>query len=130
VDGDAATLQEIQDTGAQVVTILDTPWPKSDAVDCAAEHALALEKCANHLPAAIEDPSVRDALEVAAKSVDVPVIDPQPWLCTPAGVCPVVVGNTIVYRDDSHMAETFSESLAPVLGERLTSLFGKDLTGL
>ncbi|MFE9767883.1 acyltransferase family protein [Streptomyces sp. NPDC005808] len=129
VDGDTATLEDLQNTGAQVVTILDTPWPKSDAVTCAADHPLALEECANHLPAAIEDPNVRDALKVAAKATGIPVIDPQPWLCTPSNNCPVVVGNTIVYRDDSHMAETFSESLAPVLGERLTELFGKDLTG-
>ncbi|MFJ2832667.1 acyltransferase family protein [Streptomyces sp. NPDC087263] len=128
-DGFRATLEDIQDTGAQVATILDTPWPKSDAVDCAAQHPLKLEACANYLPVAIHDQIRRDALKDAAKSVDVPVIDPEPWLCTAEGYCPVVVGNTIVYRDDSHMAETFSESLAPVLGERLTELFGKDLTG-
>ncbi|MFD4522700.1 acyltransferase family protein [Streptomyces sp. NPDC058470] len=124
VRGYGSALAALRQTGTKVVTILDTPWPRSDAVDCAAAHPLALEKCANHLPTAINDPIVRDALKQGAKLAEVPVIDPQPWLCTQAGYCPVVVGNTIVYRDDSHMAESFSESLAPVLGERLTELFG------
>jgi hypothetical protein len=75
------------------------------------------------------DQTRRDALRDAAKSTDVAVIDPQPWLCTPEGDCPVVVGNTVVYRDDSHMAETFVESLAPLLNDRLSELFGADLNG-
>ncbi|WP_127360055.1 acyltransferase family protein [Actinacidiphila soli] len=123
------TLQSLVDTGAEVATLLDNPWPKSDAVDCAAKHPLKLQTCANHLPRAIMDQTRRDALRDAAKSTDVAVIDPQPWLCTPEGDCPVVVGNTVVYRDDSHMAETFVESLAPLLNDRLSDLFGADLNG-
>jgi hypothetical protein len=56
------------------------------------------------------------------------VIDPEPWLCSPAGNCPVVVGNTLVYRDTSHVAESYAETIAPVLGKRLSDLFGTDLT--
>jgi hypothetical protein len=37
------------------------------------------------------------------------------------------VENTLVYRDASHMAETYSEAIAPVLGQRLSTLFGADL---
>ena len=33
-----------------------------------------------------------------------------------AGVCPVVVGNDLVFRDDNHLTVSYSRTLAPVLG--------------
>ncbi|MEU3187647.1 acyltransferase family protein [Streptomyces sp. NPDC006923] len=126
-DGYRETFQDLAKSGARVATILDTPWPKVDAVDCAASHPLRLERCANHVADAIQDRTRRDAVRDAATSAGTSVIDPEPWLCTPAGDCPVVVGNTIAYRDDSHMTESYSEAVAPVLGNRLTALFGRDL---
>ncbi|MDX3853520.1 acyltransferase family protein [Streptomyces sp. AK02-01A] len=126
-DGFRETFQALAKSGARVTAILDTPWPKVDAVDCAASHPLRLERCANHAPDAIQDQTRRNATRDAAKSAGTSVIDPEPWLCTPAGECPVVVGNTIAYRDDSHMTEAYSEAMAPVLGNRLTALFGTDL---
>lgn len=55
------------------------------------------------------------------------MIDPLPWLCGTGG-CPVVVGDTFVYRDDSHLTESYAEALAPVLGREMTALYGADLT--
>ena len=52
------------------------------------------------------------------------MIDPAPWLCAPSGTCPVLVGDTVVYRDDSHMSEAYAEALAPVLDEALAPLIG------
>ncbi|MEV8545271.1 SGNH hydrolase domain-containing protein [Streptomyces sp. NPDC051572] len=50
------------------------------------------------------------------------MIDPEPWLCPRSGRCPVVVGDTFVYRDESHMAETCAGALAPILGQELEKL--------
>ena len=49
------------------------------------------------------------------------VIDPLPWFCT-ASICPPVVGNTLVYKDGSHMTTAYAEALAPVLGDHLPPL--------
>jgi hypothetical protein len=125
--GFEGTFRTLRNSGAEVAAMLDTPWPTSDAVDCAGLHPLKLQACASDLRRAVRDPAKRTEIRDAAKAVGVPVIDPAPWLCAPAGGCPVAVGNTLVYRDDSHMAETYSEALAPVLGTRLTALFGADL---
>jgi hypothetical protein len=62
----------------------------------------------------------RKAIRSAARPTGAAVIDPYLWLCTKAGICPVVVGNTLVYRDDSHMAKTFSEAIGP--RDRLSAL--------
>lgn len=36
-------------------------------------------------------------------------------LFCPAAVCPVVVGNTLVYRDDNHIAPEYAAVVTPVI---------------
>ena len=38
------------------------------------------------------------------------------YFCT-ADRCPVVVGNTLVYRDDNHVTTEYAQVLAPLLAE-------------
>jgi hypothetical protein len=55
----------------------------------------------------------------ALGQLGVKVIEPVSWFCT-ATLCPPVVGNIMVYKDDSHLSTAYSQALAPVLGEQLT----------
>ncbi|MFG1808710.1 acyltransferase family protein [Streptomyces sp. NPDC049040] len=126
-DGYRSVYERLGNSGARVAALLDTPWPTSDAVDCAANHPTRLGQCANHLPGAVHDPTRQQAAGDAARSAGASVIDPVPWLCTRAGSCPILLGNTLVYRDDSHLSEGCADALAPLLGHRLTELFGPDL---
>lgn len=105
-----------------VAVLLDTPWPNGDPVECAATHPLRLEKCEPDQRDAIKDPALREANRQGAQRAGATVIDPEPWLCPRSGRCPVVVGDTFVYRDESHMAETYAGALAPVLGQELRKL--------
>ncbi|MET9494504.1 hypothetical protein [Streptomyces sp. NPDC006552] len=43
-------------------------------------------------------------------------------VCAPR-VCPVVVADTLVHRDDGHLAEAYARALSPVLGAELTRRF-------
>jgi hypothetical protein len=49
------TFEELRATGADVAVMLDTPWPKEDAVECAAAHPMELARCGSRLPEAYED---------------------------------------------------------------------------
>ncbi len=126
-DGFRATYDALGKSGARVVALLDTPWPKTDAVDCVALYSLRLDRCTHHLPEAIRDPSRRTATRTAAQQSGATLIDPTPWLRTGTGTgtgegegnCPVLVGNTVVYRDTSHISDAYAEAIAPVLGDRL-----------
>jgi peptidoglycan/LPS O-acetylase OafA/YrhL len=122
-DGFRETFGALTATGADVVHLLDTPWPDGDAVECAAVHPMRLARCADELPHAVANrpgrDDVRRAARDAAAGAGVTVVDPAPWLCAPSGDCPVVVGNLAVYRDDSHLAESYAEALAPVLARAL-----------
>ncbi|MBB6474354.1 SGNH hydrolase domain-containing protein [Sphaerisporangium rubeum] len=122
VTGFRETFRAVAAAGAKPVVVMDTPWPMGDAPECVAAHPSRLARCANHLPGAIEDQSRRDALTEAAADTGATPIDPTHWLCSMAGLCPPVVRDTLVYRDDSHMTEQYAESLAPVLAPLLPSL--------
>lgn len=117
--GFEATYRALAKNGTRVTALLDTPWPRDDAVDCAAAHPLDLDNCTNHLPGAVRDPARGAAIRAAAGATGATVLDPTPWFCTASGACPVVVGDVFVYRDESHMADDYAEALAPVLGDRL-----------
>ncbi|WP_238431662.1 acyltransferase family protein [Streptomyces cavernae] len=119
------TFRELGTSGTRIAALLDTPWPKGDPIDCAARNSLQLRACANHLPDATRDATRGAAIRAAASTTTTTVIDPTPWVCAPrTGICPVVVADTAVYRDDSHLSEAYAEALAPVLASSLDRLVG------
>ena len=40
------------------------------------------------------------------------------------GICPGVVGNVYVYKDDNHLTRTYVESMIPMFEERLLAATG------
>ncbi|MGW4993041.1 acyltransferase family protein [Streptomyces mirabilis] len=119
------TFRDLKTSGARVAALLDTPWPKGDPVDCAADNSLQLHACANHLPGAIHDATRQSAIRGAAAATGAAVVDPRPWVCAVrTGICPVVVANTVVYRDESHLSEAYAAALTPVLADSLDRLVG------
>ncbi|WP_329131979.1 acyltransferase [Streptomyces sp. NBC_01476] len=128
-DGFGRTYRSLKRSGAEVLALIDTPWPERDAVDCAASYPLALANCSSDVTRARHDPAKPAEIRDAAARTGVSVLDPLPWLCGPDGTCPVVVGDTFVYRDDSHLAESYAEALAPLLGRELLTRYGADLGG-
>ncbi|MEU0805729.1 acyltransferase family protein [Streptomyces sp. NPDC005970] len=108
----------VRDAGMLIV-LLDNPWPRGDAVECAARHPLELRECETDARAAVSSPTVRTAARTAARRTGAAVIDPKGWLCPPTGRCPVTVGDTFVYRDESHLAESYVAALTPVLRQEL-----------
>lgn len=103
----------------QVAVLLDNPWPKDDPVECAASRPLRLRGCEPDQRDAVKDPTRREAGRQGARRAGAAVVDPKPWLCPRSGGCPVAVGDTFVYRDESHLAESYVEALAPVLRQEL-----------
>lgn len=47
-------------------------------------------------------------------------LDTAPWFCDANGDCPVVIGNTMVYRDMHHITNAFADSAIPMIREALT----------
>jgi hypothetical protein len=57
-------------------------------------------------------------MATAAAEAGATVVEPASWFCT-ATTCPAVVGDTLVYKDVSHISTDWSELLGPMLAERL-----------
>lgn len=126
--GQAETYRMLQQGRTRVMTILDTPWPKNNAVDCATAHPSDLSACARDRSEADPKPDVTEAIKAAADAEGVTILNPYNWVCAPSGNCPVVVGNTMVYRDYGHLADGYVEALTPVVEDELLRLFGEDLS--
>ena len=106
--------------GARPVIMQDTPDPHGTSVpDCVAAHPDAVQQCALKVSTAIYA-TRRTANAEAAQAAGYRVIDPTDWFCT-GTVCPVIVGNALVYRDGSHVTNSYVKLLTPLLQAELLS---------
>lgn len=95
-------LGQLRDAGAEQVTwIGDTPRLAADAPSCLAKNIDAVQKCTTATKTA--SPSgLTDRMVAAVSAAGAAFMPTTEWLCVDGG-CPVVVGNTLMYRDDAHL---------------------------
>ena len=124
--GTKATLDQLTRAGLSVVLFRDTPLPPFNVPTCLARSALhpwvfGRHSCEFDRATALSS-SVFDAEKTAAAGMPrVHFLDLTDQLCR-TSVCPAVLNNVIVYRDQSHLTGTFASSLAPALAARLTAV--------
>jgi peptidoglycan/LPS O-acetylase OafA/YrhL len=114
------TMNALKPSGAKVELIQDVPVPAYDVPSCVAQHINKVTSCTFSTGKAYSFPSRHRELATDAAKAGYPVIDPESWICTDK-TCPAVVGNLLVYRDDTHLTATFSAWLAPRVMPLLTA---------
>ena len=57
-------------------------------------------------------------MELSNRPANVNFIDMTDYFCDETS-CPPVIGNVIVYMDDSHITSTYSRTLVPMLSRKL-----------
>ncbi|MCL3817438.1 acyltransferase family protein [Aeromicrobium wangtongii] len=125
----ARTLRRLSDATPQLVFLGDTPRAPMDVPGCVADHLDDARQCTVPSDAGLPAPDGsyaylpprHAAVRRAVETVELTRVDTQPWFCR-GTKCPPVVGDTLVYRDDSHMTQAYGRVLSPVLGEVLRSL--------
>ncbi|MGX6607281.1 acyltransferase family protein [Micromonosporaceae bacterium Da 78-11] len=105
--------------GIPLVLLQDSPWPQGFAPECAVVHARALRTCERPVTTAVAETNRRRLTAQAARRAGIKVIDPVPWFCTTR--CPIVIGNTLVFKDNSHLTSAYARSLVPVLDRAIFS---------
>ncbi|MFF5229323.1 acyltransferase family protein [Dactylosporangium sp. NPDC000521] len=120
-DAWVASLRKVQQPGTKIVMLSDTPYPKSNVPDCVSSNPKDITACTRPADTALVLPQRRKLVAEVAAANGATVIDPTAWFCT-AATCPVIVGNVLVYRDDSHMTTPYAALLAPVLGAALPKM--------
>jgi len=126
-----ATLPRLTAVADRVVLLRDGPRAPSNVPRCLSEHdddpaACAFTRAGHvHLDevlyAATKDALADYGRAAPAARPRVQVVDPTPLICGINGTCPVVTpAGLIIYRDDSHLTQTFSTSI----GKRFADLMG------
>ncbi|GAA1631173.1 acyltransferase family protein [Actinoplanes couchii] len=111
------SLAALKRAAGQVVVLGDTPFLKVAPADCLSSNATNIAGCADPRAEVLPEPRWREIQRATAVAAGVPVVDPVPWLC--ADRCPLVVGDTMVYRDSNHLTEAYARLVAPVLEPHL-----------
>jgi peptidoglycan/LPS O-acetylase OafA/YrhL len=122
--GITTTLHRFRSVGIDTLLIEDTPHPSTFVPDCLATNPESVSSCTLSASSADEDNDRRLADESAAAALGATYLDPTPWFCTTGG-CPVIVGTTLVYRDDQHMTVAYARWLVPLLEGVVTSAMDK-----
>ncbi|WP_430783949.1 acyltransferase family protein [Actinoplanes sp. G11-F43] len=120
--GWARGLTALKRSADRVVLLGDTPFLKVAPADCLSLNATNVSGCADPRDEILPEPRWREIQLATADAVGIPVVDPVPWLCVDR--CPLVVGDTMVYRDSNHLTEAYARLVAPVMETRLPRLTG------
>ncbi|MEU7908196.1 acyltransferase family protein [Actinoplanes sp. NPDC049118] len=111
------TVERIRRAGAVPVVVQDTPVARFDVPRCLAAHPRAITRCNLDVFRSLslsQQRIVRAMVQVHGARI----VDTTAWFCTPS-VCPAVIGNTVVYRDDSHLTSAYSRRLGGLLDQEL-----------
>ncbi|MDJ0321500.1 acyltransferase family protein [Pseudarthrobacter sp. PS3-L1] len=104
-------LGQLRAENIRVAVVPDIPLPEGSVPDCVALRGSSPE-CGVPVPDRASHP---DPLALAAENIQgVDVVNLDPYLCD-EHVCPAVLGNVLVYRDN-HLTNTFAKTLARPLG--------------
>ena len=115
-DGFVSTFARLRSTSDRVVLLRDVPKNQEDPATCLTAGKVDLGTCMFTIDPSLEEDA--DASVAAAVATGTEFIDPTPWVCWD-GRCPVVVGDTLTYRDRGHITATYAAGLAEALGRRL-----------
>jgi peptidoglycan/LPS O-acetylase OafA/YrhL len=100
--------------------IVDTPDPGFDAPACLSKHPTDIRACL-FTQSDVDNGEIGIAERVAAEVAGAQLIDLTSSICD-AWPCSPIAGSVLIYRDEDHMTETFSRSLAAPLGVEIAKL--------
>ncbi|WP_193311481.1 acyltransferase family protein [Georgenia satyanarayanai] len=117
-DGLVERWEEIAELGIPVAVLLDNPAPEISVYECVAENLQSLETCAFDRETGIAESAAPTQRAAAERVPTARVVDLTEHVC-PAEECVPVIGDVLVYRQGSHLTDTYVRSLTPVLSREL-----------
>jgi peptidoglycan/LPS O-acetylase OafA/YrhL len=110
----ALTVKQLRANGAKVLVLGPVPNPHSIVPNCLSAHLDDATACSPPRSAAVNRSGVVD--EAGATEASGGHYADMTELFCAAERCPVIIGNTLVYRDDNHVTMQYTRLLAGVLG--------------
>lgn len=123
--GFADNWNRLADAGVEVYPIVDTPRPRkgANAPDCVAQHYDDPQECDQPRRKGLDGQDLTK--EAAAMAAGARVVDLSDAFCG-VKVCPMVIGNVLLYADKNHVTETYMQSLVPRLEKRLLAAMDRN----
>ncbi|GAA3750682.1 acyltransferase family protein [Salinactinospora qingdaonensis] len=121
LDGYAQRWRELDAMGIPVLGIRDTPRMATSAAQCVAEHGPDAAECTTDFTRSLAEVPPYEGMAGVPASMS--FIDLNDYFC-PQRRCQSVIGNVLVYYDDSHITATYSATLAPVVGAEIERVTG------
>jgi hypothetical protein len=113
IDSLTRLVQQLRGTGAQVLVLGPIPDPHSVVPICLSGHLDDATACSPARSTSVNEPGIA-AESAATKAGGGHYADLTELFCT-ADRCPVIIGNSLVYLDNSHLAFEYSRALGPVI---------------
>jgi len=113
IDSLTRLVQQLRGTGSKVLVLGPSPDPQSVVPVCLSAHLGDATACSPPRSAAVNEPGIA-AESAATKAAGGYYADLTDLFCT-TDRCPVIVGNTLVYLDWSHLTFEYSRRLGPVI---------------
>ncbi|WP_420809372.1 SGNH hydrolase domain-containing protein [Actinotalea caeni] len=121
VDGLATRWEQLEQAGSRVAVVLDNPAPDHEVYECVAEHPEDLAACTFSRERGVRSSSAGVQLAAAERVPGVTAIDLTDYIC-PTEECVPVIGNVLVYRQGSHITDTYARTLEGVLRDELVAV--------
>jgi hypothetical protein len=115
-------LKKLNRMADHMVVLGDTPHSDKDLPVCVSAHlddASFCDMTTHDGSATLDWPKMNAAVQAVAVAAGGTYVDTQKWVCTADGKCPVIVGNVLLYRDQSHLTIAGSKWLAPDMEQAL-----------
>jgi peptidoglycan/LPS O-acetylase OafA/YrhL len=114
-------IKPFTDAGIDVVGIRDNPRFTINMPECVQKKGASAPECNPPLEKSLAASSPLD--DYKGKVSRLYLMDMSDFICA-AGICPAVVGNVYVYKDDNHLTKTYVESMIPMFEQRLLAATG------
>lgn len=108
------TVSQLRSTGSNVLVLGPVADPQSSVPTCLSAHLEDAGACTPARAAAVNGDGIA-AEQAATAAGGGHYADLTDLFCT-TDRCPVIVGNTLVFRDDNHLTTAYAQLLAPVIG--------------
>ncbi len=106
-------VHQLRGTGAQVLILGPIPDPQSVVPDCLSRHLDDATACSPARSTAVNHTGI-GAESAATAAGGGNYADLTELFCS-TDRCPVIVGNTLVYRDQNHVTDQYARVLEPVI---------------
>ena len=104
------------DAGIEIVGIRDNPRFTFNMPECVQRNGADAHECSVPVEESLADPSPLEAYRGKVEGLH--LMDLSDFICA-RGICPGVVGNVYVYKDDNHLTRTYVETMIPMFEQRL-----------